>query len=45
MATISTERQAGWVKTWIELHQDELLANWKIAQSGGEVYKIAPLTK
>jgi len=38
-------KQAGWVKTWIELHQEELSANWEIAQSGGEVYKIKPLEK
>ena len=38
-------KQAGWVKTWIELHLDELAANWEIAQKGGEVYKINPLQK
>ena len=38
-------KQAGWVKTWIELHQEELSANWEIAQKGGEVYKINPLQK
>ena len=39
------DRQAGWVKTWIEIHQEELAANWEIAIKGGEVYKIAPLQK
>ena len=42
---VSPEKQAGWVKTWIELHQEELAANWEIAIKGGEVYKIAPLQK
>ena len=28
---------------WIELHQDELLANWKLASTGNEIYKIDPL--
>ena len=31
------------VQAWIELHQDELMANWKLAVAGKEVYKIEPL--
>jgi len=31
------------VQAWIELHRDELLADWELAQSGEQPYKIAPL--
>jgi hypothetical protein len=28
---------------WIELHKDELLADWELAVSGQQPYKIDPL--
>ena len=28
---------------WIELHKEELLANWQLAVSGEQPYKIEPL--
>ena len=28
---------------WVELHQDELLANWELAVRGEPVYAIEPL--
>ncbi|MEO1884243.1 MAG: hypothetical protein ABGX71_11865 [Methyloprofundus sp.] len=28
---------------WVEIHHDELLADWDIAQSGEEPFRIAPL--
>jgi len=28
---------------WIEIHKDELLADWKLAASGQQPYKIEPL--
>jgi len=28
---------------WIELHQDELVADWTLAVSGEHPYKIDPL--
>ena len=28
---------------WIELHKDELLADWELAISGQQPYKIEPL--
>ena len=28
---------------WIELHQDELVADWKLAVEGEKPYKIEPL--
>ena len=31
------------VHAWIELHQDELLADWKLAASGQQPYSIEPL--
>jgi len=31
------------VQAWIELHRDELMADWKLAVSGENPYKIAPL--
>jgi len=30
-------------EAWIEIHQEELMANWKLAVSGNEVFKIDPL--
>ena len=31
------------VQTWIELHRDELMANWEAASNGEEINKIEPL--
>lgn len=31
------------VDAWIEIHRDELLANWSLAVSGEEVFRIEPL--
>lgn len=31
------------LQAWIELHKDELLANWELAVSGQQPYKIDPL--
>ena len=31
------------VQAWIEIHQDELMANWRLAVSGQSVFKIEPL--
>lgn len=31
------------VQAWIEIHQDELMADWKLAVSGQPVFKIEPL--
>ena len=27
-------------KAWIEIHQDELIADWQLASEGNEVFKI-----
>ena len=31
------------VQAWIEIHSDELLADWQLAVNGEEVFKIDPL--
>ena len=31
------------VQAWIEIHREDLLANWKLAVSGEPIYKIDPL--
>ncbi|WP_045222016.1 DUF4160 domain-containing protein [Desulfonatronum thioautotrophicum] len=36
-------KQMKLVQAWIEIHRDELLANWELAVNGEEPYKIAPL--
>ena len=36
-------RQCRLIAAWVELHYDELLANWNLAQSDQPLYKIDPL--
>jgi hypothetical protein len=36
-------KQLRLVQAWIELHRDELMADWELALAGEEPYKIAPL--
>ena len=31
------------VQAWIEIHREELMANWELAVNGEEVFKIEPL--
>lgn len=31
------------VQAWIEIHKEDLMANWKLAVAGDEVFKIDPL--
>ena len=31
------------VQAWIEIHRDELMADWELALSGENVFKIDPL--
>nr|VFJ93281.1 MAG: protein of unknown function (DUF4160) [Candidatus Kentron sp. LFY] len=31
------------VQAWIEIHKEDLLANWKLAVAGEPVFKIKPL--
>ncbi len=36
-------KQTKLVQAWIEIHKDELTADWKLAISGEKVFKIKPL--
>jgi hypothetical protein len=36
-------KQLRLVQAWIELHRDELMADWELAVSGESPYKIEPL--
>ena len=36
-------KQLKLVQAWIEIHRDELNANWELAMSGEEPFRIAPL--
>jgi hypothetical protein len=31
------------VQAWIEIHQENLMANWELAINGQAVFKIEPL--
>ncbi len=31
------------VQAWIEIHKDELMADWQLAANGEEIFKIDPL--
>jgi hypothetical protein len=31
------------VQAWIEIHRDDLIADWKLATEGKEIFKIKPL--
>ncbi len=36
-------RQLRMVQVWVDLHKDELLADWELAVAGDEPFRIAPL--
>ena len=36
-------KQLKMVQAWIEIHRDELFADWELAVSGEELFRIAPL--
>lgn len=36
-------RQLRLVQAWIEIHRDELLADWELAVGGEELFRIDPL--
>ncbi len=36
-------RQLRLIQAWVELHQDELFANWELVTNGEEPFRIAPL--
>jgi len=37
------KRQIRLIEAWAELHKDELLADWQLAQNGELPYRIDPL--
>lgn len=37
------KKQKKLVEAWIEIHRDELTANWKLAQDGETIFRIEPL--
>ena len=36
-------RQSKFVEAWIEIHNEELLANWELCQTGENPFSIEPL--
>lgn len=36
-------RQQKLIQAWIEIHRDELLANWNLCQNGEKPFNIEPL--
>jgi len=36
-------RHLRFVQAWVEIHKDELFANWTLCQGGEEPFKIEPL--
>lgn len=38
-----SRKQIKLIEAWAELHKDELLANWELAQNGELPFKIEPL--
>lgn len=37
------KKQMRMVQAWIEIHRDELMADWDLAIAGEQIYKIDPL--
>jgi hypothetical protein len=38
-----SSRHLRFIQAWIEIHYDELLANWDLCQNGEKPFKIEPL--
>ena len=36
-------KQKRLIQAWIEIHKEELLADWQLAVEGSEIFKIDPL--
>ena len=43
MAGVIPNRQLKLVQAWIEIHQEELIADWELAVAGEEPFRIEPL--
>ena len=37
------QKQLKLVQAWVEIHRDELIANWELAVNGEEPFRISPL--
>ncbi len=37
------KKQMRMVQAWVEIHRDELMADWDLAIAGDQIYKIDPL--
>lgn len=37
------QKQLRYVQAWIDIHKDELLADWELAVAGDEPFRITPL--
>ena len=37
------EREGWMILEWLDIHRDELMANWENAQNGDPLERIAPL--
>ena len=44
IAGILSTRHLRFVQAWIEIHRDELLADWDLCMCGKEPFKIQPLS-
>ena len=38
-----SSKQARLVQAWIEIHRDELIANWELCQNGEKPFAVEPL--
>ena len=38
-----SSRHLRFIQAWIEIHKEELVANWNLCQSGEEPFRIDPL--
>ena len=38
-----SSRHLRFIQAWIEIHREELLANWALCQNGEEPFRIEPL--
>jgi len=43
LAGVFPSGKATLVQAWMEIHREELLADWQLAVNGEEVFKIEPL--
>lgn len=37
------KKQQRLIEAWVEIHKDDLVANWKLSEQGEQLFKIDPL--